>query len=96
MGANNAKFGEMKDNLYNNYLLRDDQYPKNREVLVVLINNCTGSKNQQTTTNTTTMQDEVVFIQKDADSNDKKGKRVNVAGKEQCYHSGNSYGHWIN
>ena len=77
------KFGEMKDNLYNNYLLRDDQYPKNREVLVVLINNCTGSKNRQTTTNTTTMQYNLAFLQKAADSYNNNGKRVKVSGKEQ-------------
>ena len=51
VGANNEKFGELKDDLSNSYLLGENQYPKNREVLVGLLNNGRGSrinKQQQT------------------------------------------------
>ena len=42
--ANNAKFGELNDDLSNSYLLGDDKYPKNRVGLVGLLNNWKGSK----------------------------------------------------
>ena len=42
------------------------------------------------------MQDEVAFLQKDADSNDKNDKIVNPSGKEQCHHYRKKDGHCIN
>ena len=39
VGVNNEKFGEMKDNLSNIYLIRDNQYYNKREGLVGLLNN---------------------------------------------------------
>ena len=79
VGSNNAKFGELKDDLSNSYLLRDDQYPKNREGLIRLLKKFKGSKKQPTTTNTTTAQYGVVFIKKYSDSDNNNGKRVNTA-----------------
>ena len=96
VGAKNAKFGDLKDNLSNSYLLGDYQYHKNRGGVVSLINNCKGSKKQQpTTTNTTTVQYKVEFVQKYANRDDKNGKRVNTEGKEECHHCWNKCGHWI-
>ena len=86
----------MKDELFNSYLLEDDQYPTNREGLVSLLNNWKGSKRQQPTTmNTTTVKYEVVFVQKDAYIGDKHSKRVNAGGEEHCHHCWNKYGQWI-
>ena len=96
MDENNAKFGEIKDDLYSSYLLRDNQYPNNREGIVSITNNWKGSNKQQpTTTNNTTVQDEVEFVQKYAEIDDKNGKRVNAAGEEKCHHYGKRDGHWI-
>ena len=41
----------------------------------------------------TTMQDEVEFAQKDAESDNKSGKRVNAVGKEQWHHCRKKDGH---
>ena len=77
----------------NNYLLGDKQYPNNREVLLSLLNKWRGSKKQQPKTTTkTTIQEEVEFVQKYTDRDDKNGKRVNEAGQEQCQHCGNKDG----
>ena len=82
VGAKNAKFGELKDDLSNRYLLGDNHYPNNSEVLVILLNNWKGYKKQQPTTmNTSTVQDEVVFMKKYAYISDRNGKRVNAAGE---------------
>ena len=67
VGANNTKFGELKTDLSNRYLLQDYQYLNNREGIFRLLNNWKVYKNKQpTTTNTTTVQYEVAFVQKDA------------------------------
>ena len=96
MGAKNAKFADINDNLSNSHLLRDNKYPENRDSLVILLGNWKGSNKQQPTTkNMTTMQDKVEFVQKDAESNNKNGKRMNAAGEEQCHHCGKKDGHWI-
>ena len=79
VGANNEKFGELKDDLSNSYLLGENQYPKNREGLIRLLKKFKGSKKQPTTTNTTTAQYGVVFIKKYSDSDNNNGKRVNTA-----------------
>ena len=86
VGTTNAKFGNLKDDLSNSYLLGDDQYPKNMEGIVSLLKNWKGYRKQNpTTTNTTTVQEEVAFLQNEADSDAKNGKRVNAAGEEQCH-----------
>ena len=46
--------------------------------------------------NTTAVKDEVEFIQKDADSDNKNGKRLNAVCEKQCHHCGKKDGHWIN
>ena len=95
-GSKNAKFGDIKDELSNSYLIRDNHYPNNREGIVSITNNWKGSNKQQpTTTNNTTVQDEVEFVQKYAEIDDKNGKRVNAAGEEKCHHYGKRDGHWI-
>ena len=96
VGANNVKFGELKDNLSNSYLIGEYQYPKNREGLVSILNNWKGSKKQQlTTNNTATLREKVSFVQKYSDRDGKNGKRVNEVGEEQCHHCKKKDGHWI-
>ena len=44
VGANIAKFGELKDEFSISYLIGDDQYPKNREGMVSILNSWKESK----------------------------------------------------
>ena len=64
VGENNAKFGDIKDNLSNSYLIKKDHYPNNRAGLVSLLNNWKGYNKQPTTKNTTTVQHKVAFRKK--------------------------------
>ena len=90
------KFGELMDNLSNGYLLGDNHYPNNSEVLVILLNNWKGYKKQQPTTmNTSTVQDKVVSVQKDAYINNMNGKRVNAAREYQFQHCRKKDWPWI-
>ena len=96
MRANNEKFGEPKNDFSNSYLLRDDQYTKNREGIFILLNNWKGSKKQQPITmNTNTINDEVALVEKYTDIHVNNGKRVTAAGEEQCQHYEKKYGHCI-
>ena len=55
VGEKNVNFGDMKDNLSNSYLIREDHYPNNRAGIVSLLINWKGYNKQPTTTNTTTV-----------------------------------------
>ena len=97
VGENNATFGDQKDDLSNSYLLGNDKYPQNREGLVRILNTWKRSKKKQSTTKTTTtVKDEVVFVQREADSDKKNGKRVKAERAEQCQHCRKKDGHCIN
>ena len=96
VGENHAKFGDIKDNLSNSYLIKKDHYPNNRAGLVSLLNNWNGYNKQPTIKNTTTVKHKVASAKKDEDKNYKNGKRVNAEGKEQCHHCGKKYGKCIN
>ena len=55
VGEKNANFGDMKDNLSNSYLIKEDHYHNNRAGIVSLLINWKGYNKQPTTTNTTTV-----------------------------------------
>ena len=87
VGDNAVRFGGLKDDLFNSYLLGGDKYPKTREDVVGLLNNYKGPKKQHQHEKWG-VQEEPAFVQ-----NSEEEKKANVMEGTKC-HVCNKEGHW--
>ena len=87
VGANALRFGGLKEDFFNSYLLGGDKYPKTREDVVGLMKNYKGLKKQHQN-DMWGVQEELALSQngkEEKKSNTMEGTKLNVCNKE---------GHW--